>query len=215
MNLHVDVERVLAAHDTVRSELLAERTLGGQWVGELSSSPLATATAVSALTLAHAVRPEERHAKGAANGQINADHIVQGDLSELIVESLHWLAQHQNADGGWGDTDRDRSNPVATMLVQAAFRLTGVPAKYAGLTERAEQFVEAQGDLAGFEAAVRQRQNHARADASKFGAGRFTALASGPRPALRAGLPAAALVSALAAARCELRNPSPGRHRPT
>src|SRR5436853_546155 len=127
MNLHVDVERVLAAHDTVRSELLAERTLGGQWVGELASSPLATATAVSALTLAHAIRPEERHAE-VGKGQFNADDVLRGDLSELIVESLHWLAQRQNEDGGWGDTDRDRSNLVATMLVQAAFRLTGVPA---------------------------------------------------------------------------------------
>jgi squalene-hopene/tetraprenyl-beta-curcumene cyclase len=148
MNLHVDVERVLAAHDTVRSELLAERTLGGHWVGELASSPLATATAVSALTLAHAIRPEERHAEAdPGNGQINADHVVRGDLSELIVESLHWLAQHQNEDGGWGDTDRDRSNLVATMLVQAAFRLTGVPAKYDGLTERAEKYIESQGGV--------------------------------------------------------------------
>jgi squalene-hopene/tetraprenyl-beta-curcumene cyclase len=149
MNLHVDVERVIATHDTVRSELLAERTLGGHWVGELVSSPLATATAVSALTLAHAIRPEERHADGAsANGQINADHVVRGDLSELIVESLHWLAQRQNEDGGWGDTDHGRSNLAATMLVRAAFRLTGVPAKYTGLTEHAEQYIEAQGDVA-------------------------------------------------------------------
>lgn len=149
MNLHVDVERVLSARDTVRSELLAERTLGGQWVGELASSPLATATAVSALTLAHAVRPEERHSEATpGNGRINADHVVRGDLSELIVESLHWLAQRQNEDGGWGDTDRDRSNLVATMLVQAAFRLTGVPAKYDGMTERAEQFIDGQGGVA-------------------------------------------------------------------
>jgi squalene-hopene/tetraprenyl-beta-curcumene cyclase len=149
MNLHVDVERVIAAHDTVRSELLAERTLGGHWVGELASSPLATATAVSALTLAHAIRPEERHTEATpGNGRINADHVVRGDLSELIVESLHWLAERQNEDGGWGDTDRDRSNLIATMLVQAAFRLTGVPAKYGGLTERAEQYIEAQGGLA-------------------------------------------------------------------
>jgi squalene-hopene/tetraprenyl-beta-curcumene cyclase len=149
MNLHVDVERVLAAHDTVRSSLLAERTLGGHWVGELASSPLATATAISALTLAHGSRPEDRLADAASrNDRIDAEHVVRGDLSELIVESLHWLAQRQNNDGGWGDTDGGRSNLAATMLVRAAFRLTGVPAKYAGMSERAEQYIEAQGDVA-------------------------------------------------------------------
>jgi squalene-hopene/tetraprenyl-beta-curcumene cyclase len=149
MNLHVDVERVIAAHDAVRSDLFAERTLGGHWVGELASSPLATATAVSALTLAHGSRPEDRHADRAVrNGRIDAEHVVRGDLSELIVESLHWLAQRQNNDGGWGDTDGGRSNLAATMLVRAAFRLTGVPAKYAGMSERAEKFIEASGDVA-------------------------------------------------------------------
>jgi squalene-hopene/tetraprenyl-beta-curcumene cyclase len=149
MNLHVDVERVLAAHDTVRSELLAERTLAGHWVGELSSSPLATATAVSALTLAHATNAEDRHVGGPSrDGQINLDQLVRGDLSELIVESLHWLAQRQNDDGGWSDTDHGRSNLAATMLVRAAFRLTGVPAKYTDLTERANQYIDSQGDAA-------------------------------------------------------------------
>jgi squalene-hopene/tetraprenyl-beta-curcumene cyclase len=123
--------------------------LGGHWVGELASSPLATATAISALALAHGSRPEDRHGDGASrNGRIDAEHVVRGDLSELIVESLHWLAQRQNEDGGWGDTERGRSNLAATMLVQAAFRLTGVPAKYAGMTERADEYIAAQGGVA-------------------------------------------------------------------
>ena len=41
------------------------------------------------------------------------DRLVQSDLSELIIESLHWLARRQNEDGGWGDTDRSLSN-IAT-----------------------------------------------------------------------------------------------------
>src|SRR3972149_6398026 len=88
MNLPVDVDRVIAAHDTVRSELLGERTVGGHWVGELASSPLATATAVSALVIAHG-----NGASGAAPGgdgsqdRVNLQHVLQGDLSELIVES--------------------------------------------------------------------------------------------------------------------------------
>lgn len=73
--------------------------------------------------------------------------IYQGDLSEMIVHSMHWLAQQQNEDGGWGDTDRSLSNVATTMLVQAAFHLTGVPAKYDDLLQRAEQYVESQGGL--------------------------------------------------------------------
>jgi squalene-hopene/tetraprenyl-beta-curcumene cyclase len=144
MNSQLDGERLVAAHETVRQELLGERTVRGHWVGELSGSPLATATAVSALVVAHgngtldAIAPERR----------NLQNLVQGGLSELIVESLHWLAQHQNEDGGWGDTEHGRSNVAATLLVQSAFRLTGVPAKYEGLIERGDEYLEAQGGVA-------------------------------------------------------------------
>ena len=54
----------------------------------------------------------------------------------------------QNEDGGWGDTERGRSNVAATLLVQRAFRLTGVPAKYEGLTDRADEYLESQGGIA-------------------------------------------------------------------
>jgi squalene-hopene/tetraprenyl-beta-curcumene cyclase len=74
-------------------------------------------------------------------------HVLQGDLSELIVEGLHWLAQRQNDDGGWSDTEHGRSTLAATMLVQAAFRLTCVPAKYDGLTDRADEYIAAQGGI--------------------------------------------------------------------
>ena len=47
----VDAARLRAAYEKVRDELLAERTPDGHWVGELSSSALATATAVSALAV--------------------------------------------------------------------------------------------------------------------------------------------------------------------
>ena len=143
MNLHVDGERLIAARDAVRAELLGDRTVGGHWVGELASSPLATAAAVSALVVAH------------GNGSLDAaslertrlQDLVQGDLSELIIESLHWLAERQNEDGGWGDTERGRSNMAATLLVQSAFRLTCVPAKYEGLTDRADEYLAAQGGI--------------------------------------------------------------------
>jgi squalene-hopene/tetraprenyl-beta-curcumene cyclase len=150
MNLQTDVERLVAAHNAVRSELLGERTVGGHWVGELSSSPLATAAAVSALVVAQGNGDFDLSSVEPTPERTSLQNMVQGGMSELIVESLHWLAERQNEDGGWGDTDRCRSNVAATMLVQSAFRLTGVPAKYEGLTDRAEEFLDSQGGVAAF-----------------------------------------------------------------
>jgi squalene-hopene/tetraprenyl-beta-curcumene cyclase len=148
MNLQIDVERLIAAHDAVRSELLGERTVGGHWVGELSSSPLATAAAVSALVIAHGNGGLDAAARATSPENNQMQNLLQGDLSELIVESLHWLAERQNEDGGWGDTERGRSNIAATLMVQSAFRLTGVPAKFEGLTDRADDYFQSQGGVA-------------------------------------------------------------------
>src|SRR3972149_859613 len=148
MTLQVDVERLIAAHDAVRAELLGERTVGGHWVGEVSSSPLATAAAVSALVIAHGNGGFDAVAGTTPPERNHMQNLLQGDLSELIVERLQWFAARQNEDGGWGDTDRGRSNIAATLLVQSAFRLTGVPAKYEGLTERADEFLAKQGGVA-------------------------------------------------------------------
>jgi squalene-hopene/tetraprenyl-beta-curcumene cyclase len=80
------------------SELLAELGPSGHWIGELSSSALATATAVTALATVDATT----HAG-------------------LIRPGLDWLARHVNNDGGWGDTEHSRSNVSTTALVWAAF----------------------------------------------------------------------------------------------
>lgn len=143
-------EALLTAYQRVRDDLLAERNRHGYWQGELCSSPLATATAISALAIA------EQHSNHSAASfvdeygeidQFNAAY--QGDLSELICTSLRWLAHQQNKDGGWGDTDRSSSNLATTMLVLAAFRLTGVPAKFSDLESRAEKYIRSQGGVAG------------------------------------------------------------------
>jgi squalene-hopene/tetraprenyl-beta-curcumene cyclase len=148
MNLEVDVERLTLAHKAVRAELLAERA-AGHWVGQIGSSPFATAAAVSALVTAHRRSSQSvLQANAAGDGQI-IEQVVQGDLSELFVESTHCLARQQNADGGWGDCVGARSNIATTMMVQAAFRLTGIPAKYADLMVRADDYVTAQEGVAG------------------------------------------------------------------
>jgi len=87
------------AYLQLRDVLLGELSDDGFWVGELSSSALATATAVMAL------RQVERHSSFR--------------FPKLIPDGIRWLLKYQNPDGGWGDTVRSVSNISTTMLVQA------------------------------------------------------------------------------------------------
>lgn len=103
----VSPERLRQAAAIARSTLLAERAGNIHWTGELSSSSLSTATAVSALALTQrATSPSDR-------------------FDNLIAHGIAWLVAQQNPDGGWGDTDRSFSNISTTMLCRAAFHLTG------------------------------------------------------------------------------------------
>jgi squalene-hopene/tetraprenyl-beta-curcumene cyclase len=128
-------DRLAAAHRTARDALLAERTPGGWWVGELSGSALSTATTVSAFSLVAAALPHRT------------------DLIALRQRGLEWLAAHQNPDGGWGDTDRSFSNISTTMLVRAAVHLAGAADRYAAVLQRAEGYIGRVGGIA----AVRRR----------------------------------------------------------
>jgi squalene-hopene/tetraprenyl-beta-curcumene cyclase len=83
-----------------RSHLLALRNRQGHWEGELSTSALSTATAIVALHLVEASSHAPRIARGVA-----------------------WLVQHQNADGGWGDTTLSKSNLSTTLLCWSALSL--------------------------------------------------------------------------------------------
>jgi squalene-hopene/tetraprenyl-beta-curcumene cyclase len=94
----IDPARLRAAYLKARDTLLAERTPEGFWVGELSSSALATATAVAAL-------------------------VVTKREPAMVDKGLRWLVEHQNPDGGWGDTVKSFSNISTTMLCRAAFYL--------------------------------------------------------------------------------------------
>jgi hypothetical protein len=114
-------------------------------------SPIAaTAMAVSALVLS------EQH--GGELGEIGEsagiDSAYQGDLSELLVGSMHWLAKRQRIDGGWGSQCEASSRLDTTLLVRAAFQLTGVPVAYPDLAERMNAYIESHG---GAEALKPQR----------------------------------------------------------
>jgi squalene-hopene/tetraprenyl-beta-curcumene cyclase len=120
----VDLDRLNAAYQTALAALLAERTPEGSWVGELSTSALSTATAVSALALVQRERePPRPHDK-------------------LIADGLVWLASHQNDDGGWGDTVKSISNISTTMLCRAAFHIAGQAGQYGDCLKRAEKHLQ-------------------------------------------------------------------------
>ncbi|WP_145052493.1 prenyltransferase/squalene oxidase repeat-containing protein [Lignipirellula cremea] len=134
---------LLAAYQKSRDDLLSERVAAGHWVGELAASALSTATAISALAIV-----QRGHPTNTDTGRF-ADEASESQLSELIVRGLHWLASHQNEDGGWGDTDKSYSNIATTMLVVAAFHLTAHPAGRGDMLERAEAYIKKAGGIAG------------------------------------------------------------------
>src|SRR5947209_5512943 len=116
-------ERLTAAYQTALSALLAERNSDGYWTGELSGSALSTATAVSALALID------------QNSRLHQNH------QEIIARGLNWLAEHQNTDGGWGDTVKSTSNISTTMLCRAAFHLAGKASADADCLDLAENYL--------------------------------------------------------------------------
>lgn len=119
----ISCSRLEAAYQTALAALLAERNPEGHWVGELSTSALSTATAVSALALVR---------------KANAAHSL---FDSLIAGGIEWLAAHQNADGGWGDTVVSFSNISTTMLCRAAFHLTGTVADCEETLRRSEKWL--------------------------------------------------------------------------
>jgi squalene-hopene/tetraprenyl-beta-curcumene cyclase len=143
----VATDRLRAAYQKVRDELLAERTADGHWVGELSSSALATATAISALRMVRS-----RNTAGSST-QYSALSTRYGDaaaqIDDLTQRGLAWLVKQQNADGGFGDTDLSHSNIATTYLVIAALHLAGVASEHAELISRAKAYIDAKGRLNG------------------------------------------------------------------
>jgi squalene-hopene/tetraprenyl-beta-curcumene cyclase len=131
----VSPERLVSGYAQVRDLLLAERVPAGHWVGELSTSALSTATAVMALE-------QVRRAKVPA-----ALSTADAPFSNLIAGGLKWLVEHQNADGGWGDTTASFSNISTTMLCHAVFHATGTVEKYHASVDRAKSLIDQYGGI--------------------------------------------------------------------
>ncbi len=84
------------AYEMVKALLLSRRNPeSGAWNGELSSSAVSTALAVTAL----------------CNGE-PADKV-------LAKRGVQWLVDHINNDGGWGDTPQSPSNITTSLIARA------------------------------------------------------------------------------------------------
>src|SRR5258708_6279841 len=94
-------DRLAAAYQTAPDALFAERHSDGYWVGELSASPLSTATTLSAFSLAS----------------------KSADDSPLNEPGFEWLPQPQRFEAGWGVAVEMFINLLTTMLCRAAIHL--------------------------------------------------------------------------------------------
>ena len=102
----------------IQSRLLSERDADGLWTGRLSDSALATATAVFALARVDPAAHRDR-----------------------IERGLTWLSDHQNADGGWGDTTLSRSNISTTLLAWSAFTAAKTESDYRPAVDREQSHI--------------------------------------------------------------------------
>ena len=158
--MNLEHEDLQSSYDRAKQLLLDQCvSINGQpahWYGELSTSALATATAVMALWV---VRKAGRSA---------SDFQIEADFDDIIRRGLSWLVEHQNDDGGWGDTTKSISNISTTMLGHAVLHAVGDGAAVLPKSEisdlrsqigssaviaRAKAFI----DRAGGVAAVRKR----------------------------------------------------------
>ncbi len=94
----------------VRLALLQRRNAAGHWEGRLSSSALATATAVVALA----------SARDAGVAPAGAQRLIEAGIS--------WVVATRSADGGWGDTPDSLSNLSTTALAWSALAYGREPA---------------------------------------------------------------------------------------
>lgn len=127
--------RVIDAFEKTRGALLAEREELGHWEGTLSSSPLATATAVTALfAMDQALDGCRLPASASVSQSISSSQSLfeppapplrYPRYQGLIGRGLEWIANRANSDGGWGDTVRSRSNVSTTVLCWSALNLVG------------------------------------------------------------------------------------------
>ncbi|MFN7333995.1 MAG: squalene--hopene cyclase, partial [bacterium] len=131
-------ERVRVSLQTIRTSLRDALVDGTHWAGKLSNSALSTATAVSALS---ACRNQYLRQRWHIDEQDRSNYGLER-WESLIEKGSVWLSKVQNTDGGFGDTDRSLSNIATTLLVIAAWELSGHTLRFAEQVKRAWQYVD-------------------------------------------------------------------------
>ena len=139
MKFRYDVERLRTAAKVVTEALLAQRNGSGYWTGQLSTSALSTATAVMAL--------EQSRKAGLRVPTWPAELPDPARLKADIDSGLSWLVQHQNGDGGWGDTVKSFSNISTTVLCHAVFHATGTVEQYSEHVAAADSYIQKHGGI--------------------------------------------------------------------
>ncbi len=129
---------LLRFREIVRSRLLSERNAEGYWEGELSSSALSTATALCAI-------------EAYLHNSLDIPLGQRNTLASMVRHGRQWLIDHQNEDGGWGDTTKSFTNISTTLLCWGALNVdsksteTGIfdepSLLVAAATRRAEQAI--------------------------------------------------------------------------
>jgi squalene-hopene/tetraprenyl-beta-curcumene cyclase len=126
------------------------RVAAGHWEGHLSSSALSTGTAVLALHLAGQAGGCRPTLSGSAESLSGSAESTDGErLNNAVQAGRQWLVAHQNADGGWGDTVRSRSNISTTAIVWGALSKLGDsgPASEASISRAADWLRARAGDV--------------------------------------------------------------------
>ena len=135
---------MVEAINRLRSDLVLLKGSANHWTGTLSTSALSTATAVSALSIS---RDQFQKKPWTIENGLSGDRYSPGRWDELIESGSGWLSRSQNADGGFGDTDRSLSNIATTLLVLAAWQLAGHNSRYSAKIAAARDYVERCGTM--------------------------------------------------------------------
>lgn len=138
-------DRVVAAWHKLQAEAAESKGDSDHWTGKLSDSALSTATAISALAMV--LRDQSLFPNNPVHQR--AENWDRDSLQQLVDNGSRWLAKAQNADGGFGDTDRSLSNIATTLLVIAAWEIAGHRELHTDAITRAWAFVDKQGSWDG------------------------------------------------------------------
>ncbi len=141
-------EQVESAVKLLTHELHHSQKDSGFWEGELASSALSTATAVSSMSvLREGVVCFKTQQHIAPKLKPASDQLTI--IDHLIERGCKYIVDQQRSDGGWGDTDRSNSNISTTLLCIAALKLAGRANQCARQIELAWKYVDQLGRWEG------------------------------------------------------------------